>query len=148
MDLIVALVTYNSEAVLAECLASLRVAAAPVGAWRLVVADNASTHGWVALVERLDPTATVVRLPRNLGYAAGVNAAIAAAPGQGPVLVLKPDVRLEPEALVRMLRALHPPRTGIVVPRLEDAAGRLQRSLRPGADGPPGAGQGHARGAF
>ncbi len=44
--------------------------------------------------------------------------------------MLNPDVRLEPEALVRMLRALHHPGTGIVVPRLEDAAGRLQRSLR------------------
>ncbi len=69
---------------LAECLASLRVAAAPVGAWHLVVADNASTDGSVALVEELHPTATVVRLPRNLGYAAGVNAAIAAAPDQAP----------------------------------------------------------------
>jgi GT2 family glycosyltransferase/glycosyltransferase involved in cell wall biosynthesis len=130
MDLIVALVTYNSEAVLAECLASLRAATAPIGSWRLVVADNASTDGSVALVEKLDPTATIVRLPRNLGYAAGVNAAIAATPGAGPVLVLNPDVRLEPEALVRMLRALHHPGTGIAVPRLEDAAGRLQRSLR------------------
>lgn len=130
MELIVALVTYNSEAVLPECLATLQVAAAHAGRWHLVVADNASTDGSVALVERLHPTATVVRLPRNLGYAAGVNAAIAAAPGDGPVLVLNPDVRLEPEALVRMLRALARPGTGIVVPRIEDAAGHLQPSLR------------------
>jgi GT2 family glycosyltransferase/glycosyltransferase involved in cell wall biosynthesis len=130
MALIVALVTYNSEAVLGGCLESLDVAAAHAGPWRLVVADNASADGSVALVEALAPEATVVRLPRNLGYAAGVNAAIAAAPGAGPVLVLNPDVRLEPEALVRMLRALDRPGTGIAVPRLEDAAGRLQHSLR------------------
>ena len=130
MALIVALVTYNSEAVLGGCLASLDVAAAYVGPWRFVVADNASTDESVALVEALAPDATVVRLPRNLGYAAGVNAAIAAAAGAGPVLVLNPDVRLEPEALVRMLRALDRPGTGIAVPRLEDAAGRLQHSLR------------------
>ena len=130
MALIVALVTYNSEAVLGGCLASLEVAAAHAGPWRLVVADNASTDGSVALVEALAPDATVIRLPRNLGYAAGVNAAIAAAPGAGPVLVLNPDVRLEPEALVRMLRALDRPGTGIAVPRMEDAAGRLQHSLR------------------
>jgi N-acetylglucosaminyl-diphospho-decaprenol L-rhamnosyltransferase len=96
MDLIVALVTYNSEAVLGGCLASLNMAAAHAGPWRLVVADNASADGSVALVEKLHPEATVVRLPRNLGYAAGVNAAVAAAPSAGPVLVLNPDVRLEP----------------------------------------------------
>ena len=130
MELVVALVTYNSEAVLGECLASLRIAAASIGHWRLVVADNASTDGSVALIETLHPAATVVRLPRNLGYAAGVNAAVAAAGGDGPVLVLNPDVRLEPEALARMLRALSAPGTGVVVPRLEDGAGRLQHSLR------------------
>jgi GT2 family glycosyltransferase len=130
MELVVALVTYNSEAVLADCLESLRAAADRTGPWRLAVADNASSDGSVRLVETLFPTATVVRLPQNRGYAAGVNAAIAAAPGAGPVLVLNPDVRLEPEALVRMLRALDRPGTGIVVPRLEDGAGRLQRSLR------------------
>jgi GT2 family glycosyltransferase len=129
MDLVVALVTYDSAAVLAECLAWLRAAADRIGPWRLVVADNASTDRSVALVERLHPDATVVRLPRNLGYAAGVNAAIAAAPGTGPVLVLNPDVRLEPEALARMVRALDRPGTGIVVPRLE-GAGRQQRSFR------------------
>lgn len=47
---------------------------AHAGPWRLVVADNASTGGSVTLVERLHPEATVVRLPRNLGDAAGVNA--------------------------------------------------------------------------
>jgi GT2 family glycosyltransferase/glycosyltransferase involved in cell wall biosynthesis len=130
MDLIVALVTYNSQAVLGECLASLQAAADRVGPWSLVVADNASTDGSVTLVEQLRPSAPVVRLPRNLGYAAGVNAAIAAAPGHGPVLVLNPDVRLEPEALVRMLRALGHPGVGIAVPRIENAAGRLQQSLR------------------
>jgi GT2 family glycosyltransferase/glycosyltransferase involved in cell wall biosynthesis len=130
MQLTVALVTFDSEAVLPGCLASLEAATAGIGPWHLVVADNASTDGSVALVEARHPEATIVRLDRNRGYAAGVNAAVAAAPGAGPVLILNPDVRLEPEALVRLLRGLHRPGTGIAVPRLEDGDGNVLKSLR------------------
>jgi GT2 family glycosyltransferase/glycosyltransferase involved in cell wall biosynthesis len=127
---VVALVTYNSEAVLPACLSSLATATAGSGPCRLVVADNASTDRSVALVEELCPEATIVRLDRNRGYAAGVNAAVDAAPAADAVLVLNPDARLGAGSLRLLLDALAVPGTGIAVPRLVDEAGRLQHSLR------------------
>jgi GT2 family glycosyltransferase/glycosyltransferase involved in cell wall biosynthesis len=124
--LAIALVTYNSAAVLADCLTSLEDA----GAYHLVVVDNASTDASVATVEKHHPGATIVELHRNRGYAAGVNAAVAAAPEAEAVLVLNPDVRLAPGAVARLLRALEIPGTGIAVPRLTDGAGRRHDSLR------------------
>lgn len=127
---VVALVTNNSEAVLPACLSSLATATAGSGPYRLVVADTASTDRSVALVEELHPQATIVHLDRNRGYAAGVNAAIDAAPAADVILVLNPGVRLAAGSVRLLLDALTIPGTGIAVPKLVDAAGRLQPSLR------------------
>lgn len=127
---VVALVTYNSEAVLPACLSSLAAATAGSGPYHLVVADNASTDRSVSLVEELHPEATIVQLDRNRGYAAGVNAAIDAAPVADAVLILNPDVRLADGSVRLLLEALAIPGTGIAVPKLVDAAGRLEPSLR------------------
>jgi GT2 family glycosyltransferase len=101
----------------------------------------------------------VVQTGRNGGYAAAINAALARedgfspeaagtaaghaagtaaghAAGTGPAaatLILNPDIRLEPGCVRRMLDVLEAdaqPRSGIVVPRIRDAHGRLYRSLR------------------
>jgi GT2 family glycosyltransferase/glycosyltransferase involved in cell wall biosynthesis len=125
---LVAIVSYNSEAVLGECLAALPAALAGVPA-TVVVVDNASTDGSRDLVRAVAPEAVLVELPANGGYAAGINAACGAYPGRD-VLVLNPDVRMGAGSVPRLLAALDQPGTGIAVPRLHDAAGRLHRSLR------------------
>jgi GT2 family glycosyltransferase len=125
----VVVVTYNSEALLKDLLASLGPGLDPVP-WHLTVADNASADGTVATLRRLAPEATVVEMGRNAGYAAGINAAVAAAGPHTAVLVLNPDVRLEPGCVTELLRALRSQRTGIAVPRLADAKGVLIPSMR------------------
>jgi N-acetylglucosaminyl-diphospho-decaprenol L-rhamnosyltransferase len=125
----VIVVAYNSEHLLAGLLASL-----PLGLkdlrWHLTVADNASSDGTVALVERLAPEATVLKMGRNAGYAAAINAAVAAAPPHTAVLVLNPDVRLEAGCGQQLLAALRVPGTGVAVPRLEDGDGALSLTMR------------------
>ncbi|HKE99805.1 MAG TPA: glycosyltransferase family 2 protein [Actinomycetes bacterium] len=125
----VAVVCFNSASVLPGLLHSLPAACAGVD-WELVVADNASGDDSLAVVASRAPGAQVVRMGRNAGYAAGINAA-AGLPGDfGALLAINPDVRLEPGAVGRMLAALDEPGTGIVVPRLDGADGRLVPTLR------------------
>ena len=125
----VVVVTFNSADVLPGLLASLPAGLATT-TWHLVVADNASTDDSVAVARRLHPEATVVPMGRNAGYAAGINAAVAAAGPHDAVLVLNPDVRLQPRCAEALLRALEERGAGIAVPRLVDGRGRLIESLR------------------
>ena len=91
----VVVVTYHSSRLLADLVASLGPGLAGVP-WQLVVADNASTDDTVAVLRSLAPAARVVEMGRNAGYAAGINAAVAAADPHTALLVLNPDIRLAP----------------------------------------------------
>ncbi len=124
-------VTYNSSGVVGECLSSLRAALAEVGLddSAVVVVDNASTDDTLEVVRTVVPTATVLARPRNDGFAAGVNAGCAAV-SAADVLILNPDVRLHPGALIRLWERAAAPGVGIAVPRLLDHDGGLQLSLR------------------
>jgi GT2 family glycosyltransferase len=125
----VVVVTYHSEPLLPDLIASFGPGLAGVS-WHLTVADNASADGTVAALRRLAPEATVVEMGGNRGYAAGINAAVAAAPPHTAVLVLNPDVRLEPGCVRTLLATLREPGTGIAVPRLSDGDGELILTMR------------------
>jgi N-acetylglucosaminyl-diphospho-decaprenol L-rhamnosyltransferase len=126
-----AVVTYNSSGVLPGLLDSLPAACDGV-AWELVVADNASGDGSLDLVRDRLPGARAIPMGRNAGYAAGVNAAVAVPGDWAALLVLNPDVRLEPGSVARLLAALQVPGTGIAVPRLSGEDGRVAPTLRRG----------------
>jgi len=130
MSLTVGILAYNSEQDLPGLLASLPDALAGVDDWHLVVVDGASTDGTVDLVRRTAPEATRVDLGGNRGFAAAANAAIAAFPATGAVLILSPRVRLTPGCVKVMLDALHEPGAGIAVPRLFRGPGQPYPSLR------------------
>ncbi|MFC7103798.1 glycosyltransferase family 2 protein [Nonomuraea rubra] len=96
----------------------------------VVVADNASKDDSAAIAEKAG--ATVVQVGRNAGYAAAVNAGIAALDLDrlDGVYVLNPDCRLRPGAIVPLLDALREPGRGIAVPYMVNPDGTLQPSLR------------------
>ncbi|WP_232343956.1 MULTISPECIES: glycosyltransferase family 2 protein [Actinoplanes] len=125
----VVVVTYNSERLLPDLIASLGPGLAGVG-WHLTVADNASADDSVGAVRRLAPDATVVEMGRNAGYAAGINAAVAKAGPFSAVLVLNPDVRLTPGCITTLLEVLRKDGTGIAVPLLVDGDDRLIHTMR------------------
>ena len=128
-DVLVAVVTWNSVDVLPSFLATLPSALAPATS-ELVVADNASTDGTVEVARALAPAARVVAMAANAGYAAAINAAVATGSRAPAILVCNPDIRLAPDAVPGLLDTLRTPGTGIAVPRLADAEGRLAHSLR------------------
>ncbi|AEV83997.1 glycosyl transferase family 2 [Actinoplanes sp. SE50] len=129
MTILVAVVSYNSARLLPDLIAGLRTGLDGMK-WHLTVADNASRDDSVAVLRELAPEATVVEMGRNAGYAAGINAAVAASPAYDAILVLNPDVRLTPGCVPRLLAALRVPGTGIAVPHLVDGSGALIHTLR------------------
>ena len=130
IDVVVAVVTYNSANHVRRLVESLEGGLSGVDRWELVVADNASTDGTPDLLGELRPDAKVVQMGRNAGYAAGINAAVRVAAPWDSVLVLNPDVVLRPGAVSALQRALAAPRTGVAVPRLVNPDGSLAHSLR------------------
>ena len=128
----VVIVTYNSAGVLGGCLDSLAAGAEGVELVDVVVADNASKDGSVAVAEGFGPPVRVVRTGRNGGYAAAVNVGIAALDldGLDGVYVLNPDCRLRPGAIKPLLACLREPGRGIAVPYMVNPDGSLQPSLR------------------
>ena len=125
----IVVVTYNSSDVIADLVASLDGGMGEVP-WHLLIADNSSQDDTVEIVRRIAPDATVLALPDNRGYAAGINSAVAAAGPHTAVLVLNPDVRLQTDCGPTLLAALRASGAGIVVPRLLDASGELIHSMR------------------
>ena len=121
-------VTYNSAPLIADLVASLARGTEGVD-WRLVVADNASQDDTLSELALHAPDAVLVRNGGNLGYAAGVNAAVRAAGEQDAYLILNADVRLDPGCVLTLVETLTS-EIGIVVPRLTDAAGVRISSLR------------------
>ena len=104
------LVAYNSDAVIAEALASL-----PLSCPAIVV-DNASSDDSVALAERCG--ATLVRLQANAGFGVANNAGWQATTTPY-VLFLNPDARLRPGCLDALLSAAERhPDAALVVPTL------------------------------
>jgi GT2 family glycosyltransferase len=96
----VIVVNYNGGAFLPRCLAAV-LAQVPPPADVLVV-DNASADG---SVDSLPPGVRLLRCPRNRGFAAAVNAGLAAT--QAPfVLTLNPDTELLPGCLAAAAEAL------------------------------------------
>lgn len=78
MDLAIIIVSYNVQALLHACLASLfaSLARTPELAAEVWVVDNASADGSAAMVAEAFPTARLIASPDNLGYTAGNNLAL------------------------------------------------------------------------
>ena len=130
----VVIVTFNSADVLPSCLESLRDGGADgVRLTDVVVVDNASCDASAEIAKTADDLpVSLVQLTENAGYAAGLNAGVATLGSRPPdaVLVLNPDCRLRPGALLALAQALQVPRRGIAAPRLVNPDGTLQPTLR------------------
>lgn len=123
----VCIVTYNSASDLPGCLQS--VGALHHRPLELVVVDCASSDGSLEVARSHAPAgipSQVVALGENLGFAGGMNAALART--RAPfVLLLNADARPRPDYVTRLLeRAAHPGlRVGAVAGRLVRPDGRL-----------------------
>lgn len=124
----VVIVSFNTAALLCDCLRSLDSCALPL---RVVVVDNASSDASVSQVRRMFPAVEVCALERNQGFAGGNNVGmrrlLAAATPPEYLLLLNPDTVVHPGAVETMVAflAAHP-RVGIVSPRLLNPDGSVQ----------------------
>jgi GT2 family glycosyltransferase len=137
----VVVVTYNSQSLIPDLVASLGPGLRGL-AWHLTVADNASADGTLAALREHAPQARVVAMGRNAGYAAGINAAVEAAAPHTAVLVMNHDIRLTEGCVAELVAVLRSERAGtrvgiragtrpgIVVPRLALGDGEFSPSLR------------------
>lgn len=130
MRIAVVIVTYNSADVLADCLRSLE-GQRDVDIVSVVVADNASRDDSLAVAKNTDLPVVPLAMGRNAGFAAGINAGVAAvAVDYDAVMVLNPDCRLEADTLARLAAMLQRGTCGIAVPKLLNEDGSFQPSLR------------------
>jgi GT2 family glycosyltransferase len=98
-------VNFNQEEMLSACVASLEAGLAEVeGETEIVVVDNASEDGSVAMLGRRHPNVKVVENDSNLGFPAGVSIGVAAGGGEW-VFLLNNDATVEPGCLTALIAA-------------------------------------------
>ena len=129
VDVVVVVVTHNSETVLDGLIESLPRALEGCS-WRSVIADNDSRDGTTDLARALAPNGLLVAMGWNAGYAAGINAGLTAAGPASAALVLNPDIRLGTGSVAVMIECMRRNGAGIVVPRMVDGEGALVHTLR------------------
>lgn len=122
----VVVLNWDGGQMVQRCVGSVLAQTVPPG--EVVVVDNASRDGSAEALEARFPEVRVLRLPRNTGFAGGMNAGIAAAGGE-QVLLLNLDVELEPAYLEACAAALD------ADPALGGVTGKLLRFT--GDDSPP-----------
>ncbi|HEY0665516.1 MAG TPA: NAD-dependent epimerase/dehydratase family protein [Gallionella sp.] len=97
----IVIVNYNAGEILPYC-----VAQASLQAEQVIVVDNASDDGSVAVLKESFPSVTVIANERNLGFAKACNQGARVASGDH-ILFLNPDCILESEAVERLVAAVH-----------------------------------------
>jgi GT2 family glycosyltransferase len=121
-------VTYNSADDVTSLLDCLGPATAGLTT-RTVVVDNGSEDGTVQRV-RARSGVTCIESGANLGYAGAINLGRQHIGPCSSILVLNPDLVLEPGSVVELFATLRLHGAGVVVPQLLDDRGSLYRSLR------------------
>lgn len=121
-------VTYRSDDVIDGCLRALDRELTAQDC--IVVVDNASPDGTAHVARRARARATVVELPRNLGFGAACNRGAALAP-EHDVLLVNPDAVVQPGAVAALRSALAAdPRRGAVGPRIVRTDGAPEPGCR------------------
>jgi len=129
LDLSVLIVTFHSRGHIEACLRSLAPALDGVASEMLVI-DNASADGTAELVRASFPDVRVLALSENRGFAAGIQAGLAASTGRH-VLWLNPDARYVSGSIREIVQWVDShPEVGIVGGRILDPDGSIQRSAR------------------
>jgi hypothetical protein len=138
LDLGIVIVNWNTRDLLRECLKSLEAGDASVQR-RIIVVDNASDDGSVAMVRAEFPSIEVIANPTNGGFSQANNLGLKALGFGGAAsdnlpryaLLLNPDTIVPPDGLRNMLDRMDAdPRLGIAGPRLVMPDGKLDLACR------------------
>ena len=127
----VVIVTWNGARVIRQCLASVLDDEYNFEV-EVIVVDNGSHDNTKEITKREFPSAEIIGLKKNIGYAAGNNVGIAAAKGDY-ILLMNDDVFLEKGTLAAMrqkLMEMQSEKVAAVAPCLKYPGGAIQLSLR------------------
>jgi GT2 family glycosyltransferase len=125
VDLSIAIVTWNNEREIVDCLQSIREHADGLRC-EVFVVDNASRDATCRLVREQFPEAHLIANPDNRGFPAANNQAFELATGRY-TLILNPDTILRPGTLAQCVEYLEThPDTGAVGSRLIYPDGEIQ----------------------
>ncbi len=123
------ILNYNTRDLLRDCLRSVLASSVP-GGLEVIVVDNCSRDESAEMVEREFPQVTLVRSPRNGGFAFGNNLGLRVARGRY-LLLLNPDTAVPPDALATLVAFMDAtPQAGACGPRLVRADGSLDLACR------------------
>lgn len=129
MDLTVILVTWNTRALLRDCLHTLSTGQ---GALRMdiIVVDNGSTDGTCEMLAQDFPHVAVIANATNRGFAAANNQGLAQAKGRH-VLLLNTDTLVQGDVLGAAVAWLDAhPWAAVLGPRVLNADGTVQDSVK------------------
>ena len=119
LSLAAVVVAHDSADALPDCLAALARERVPT-----LVVDNASSDDTARVAEGAG--ARVLRNRRNEGYGRAANLGVRRAPDASHVLILNPDVVLQPGAAAALIEAARAwPDAGLLAPRLVEPDGRF-----------------------
>jgi GT2 family glycosyltransferase len=135
-ELSICIVSYNTRDMLRACLESI-YAQPPRIPFEIVIVDNHSTDGSVAMLAEAFPEIMVIQNSENRGYTAPMNQALQAAGATRFLVQLNPDTVILPAAFDCMVdfMAGHP-EVGIISPKVLNRDGSLQRQCRRSAARP------------
>lgn len=126
----VIIVNWNVRDLLRRALASAYASWGNRPGLEIIVVDNASHDGSVAMLHETFPQVCVIANTDNRGFPAGNNQGITAATGNF-LLLLNPDTEIRDDALPRLISyAKNNPDVGMVGPQLLNPNGSVQSSRR------------------
>jgi len=126
-DLSVSIVSYNTRELLRECLASVRRETQSLS-FEIVVVDNASSDGSVAMLRSDFPDIELIANVENVGFAAAHNQVLAQSTGRY-FLLLNPDTVILDGCIDKLVRFMDShPEAGVAGPQLVGPDGTRQIS--------------------
>ena len=132
-DLSIVIVNWNVRDLLRRCLHSIISSFQPPTSnfqIEVIVVDNASSDGSVAMVEEEFPQVRLIANSENVGFTVGNNQGIAASRGRY-IMLLNPDTEIVGDALATMVEYLDDhPQAGALGPQLLNPDGSIQSSRR------------------
>ena len=129
MDLSIIIVSWNVREKLQENLSAL-LAATGDFKFEVFVVDNNSADGSAAMVQKEFPLVKLIANNENRGFAAANNQAIKQASGEF-ILLLNPDMQVEPDTLIKILVwARSKPQATVVGCKLLSENGQVVKQVR------------------
>lgn len=128
--LAVVAVAYNSASVLPGLLDSLHEGLEGIEHYEVIVVDNDSRDDSVEIALNHPIGARVILTGRNGGYSAGINAAVATIDPSTDLLVLNPDIRLQPGSIRSLYAGFSNSSVGVAVPQIRSEDGSVSKSIR------------------